>query len=58
MTKPEMLEEHPSSKQLEANSMAARSMLREENDFLLRDLKSVEESMRPTSSLLRYQWVS
>jgi hypothetical protein len=44
VTKPEMLEEHPSSRQLEATSMAARSMLKEENDFLLRDLKSVEES--------------
>jgi hypothetical protein len=44
VTKPEMLEEQPSSRQLEATSMAARSMLKEENDFLLRDLKSVEES--------------
>jgi hypothetical protein len=44
VTKPEMLEEHPSSRQLEATSMAARSMLKEENDFILRDLKSVEES--------------
>ena len=44
VTKPEMLEEVPSSRQLEATSMAARSMLKEENDFLLRDLKSVEES--------------
>ncbi len=44
VTKPEMLEEHPSSRQLEATSTAARSMLKEENDFLLRDLKSVEES--------------
>lgn len=44
VTKPEMLEEQPSSRQLEATSTAARSMLKEENDFLLRDLKSVEES--------------
>ena len=44
VTKPEMLEEQPSSRQLEATSSAARSMLKEENDFLLRDLKSVEES--------------
>ena len=44
VTKPELLEEHPSSRQLAATSIAARSMLKEENDFLLRDLKSVEES--------------
>jgi hypothetical protein len=44
VTKPEMLEEQPSSRQLEATSSAARSMLKEENEFLLRDLKSVEES--------------
>ena len=34
VTKPEMLEEQPSSRQLEATSSAARSMLKEENDFL------------------------
>ncbi len=46
VTKPEMLEENHSdtSKKLEANSVAARAMLEEENGFLLRDLKSVEES--------------
>ena len=44
VTKPELLEEHPSSRQLQATSSAARSMLKEQNDFLLRDLKSVEES--------------
>ena len=45
VTKPEMLESHAaSSKKLQATSMAARSMLEEENEFLLRDLKSVEES--------------
>lgn len=33
-----------SAKKLEATSIAARSMLEEENEFLLRDLKSVEES--------------
>jgi hypothetical protein len=33
-----------SSKKLEATSLAARSMLEEENEFLLRDLKSVEDS--------------
>jgi prepilin-type processing-associated H-X9-DG protein len=45
VTKPEMLECHTSSsKKLEATSTAARSMLEEENEFLLRDLKTVEES--------------
>jgi hypothetical protein len=44
VTKPDLLEELPSSRQLQATSSAARSMLREQNDFLLRDLKSVEES--------------
>lgn len=45
VTKPEMLESTASSpKRLQATSMAARSMLEEENEFLLRDLKSVEES--------------
>lgn len=45
VTKPEMLESQASSlKRLQATSMAARSMLEEENEFLLRDLKSVEES--------------
>ena len=38
-----MLEEAPSAK-LQATSEAARAMLEEENEFLLRDLKSVEES--------------
>ena len=38
-----MLEESPSAK-LQATSEAARAMLEEENEFLLRDLKSVEES--------------
>jgi len=44
VTKPEMLEEPPSSKKLEATSTAARSMLEEQNEFLLRDLRAVEES--------------
>lgn len=45
VTKPEMLESPASSlKRLQATSIAARSMLEEENEFLLRDLKSVEES--------------
>ena len=46
VTKPEMLEAHPaaSSKKLQATSSAARSMFEEENEFLLKDLKSVEES--------------
>jgi hypothetical protein len=45
VTKPEMLECHgASSKKLHATSTAARSMLEDENEFLLRDLKTVEES--------------
>ena len=45
VTKPEMLECHgATSKKLQATSTAARSMLEEENEFLLRDLKTVEES--------------
>jgi hypothetical protein len=45
VTKPEMLEcNGASSKKLLATSTAARSMLEDENEFLLRDLKSVEES--------------
>lgn len=44
VTKPEMLEEPPSARKLQATSEAARAMLEEQNEFLLRDLKSVEES--------------
>lgn len=45
VTKPDLLEgPAASSKKLQATSTAARSMLEEENEFLLRDLKSVEES--------------
>jgi hypothetical protein len=46
VTKPEMLEADPAalSKKLQATSSAARSMFEEENEFLLKDLKSVEES--------------
>jgi len=45
VTKPEMLEEQAAAdKKLQATSLAARSMLEEQNEFLLRDLKSVEES--------------
>jgi len=45
VTKPELLEDSTvSSKRLQATSVAARSMLKEENDFLLKDLKLVEES--------------
>jgi len=46
VTKPEMLEADPaaSSKKLQATSSAARSMFEEENEFLLKDLKSVEQS--------------
>jgi hypothetical protein len=43
VTKSEMLEEPPSAR-LQATSEAACAMLEEHNDFLLRDLKSVEES--------------
>jgi len=40
-----MLEEQAAvDKKLQATSIAARSMLEEQNEFLLRDLKSVEES--------------
>jgi len=45
VTKPKMLEEQAAvDKKLQATSIAARSMLEEQNEFLLRDLKSVEES--------------
>jgi hypothetical protein len=45
VTKSEMLEEQAAAdKKLQATSIAARSMLEEQNEFLLRDLKSVEES--------------
>jgi hypothetical protein len=44
VTKPEMLDEPPSPRKLEATSIASRAMLSEQNDYLLRDLKSVEES--------------
>ena len=45
VTKPEMLEEQAAAdKKLQATSIAARSMLEEQNEFLLRDLKLVEES--------------
>ena len=45
VTKPEMLEEQAAvDKKLQATSIAARSMLEEQNEFLLRYLKSVEES--------------
>src|ERR1700689_154113 len=45
VTKPEMLEEQAAvDKKLQATSIAPRSMLEEQNEFLLRDLKSVEES--------------
>lgn len=43
VTKPEMREGAPSAR-LQATSEAARAMLEEQNEFLLRDLKSVEES--------------
>jgi hypothetical protein len=44
VTKAEMLDEPPSPRSLEATSTAARAMLTEQNEFLLRDLKLVEES--------------
>lgn len=44
VTKPEMLEEPPSARKHQATSEAARAMLEEQNEFVLRDLKSVEES--------------
>jgi hypothetical protein len=44
VTKQEMLEEAPSSRKLQATSIAARSMLEEQNEFLLKDLRAVEES--------------
>jgi hypothetical protein len=44
VTKQEMLEEAPSSRKLQATSIAARSMLVEQNEFLLKDLRAVEES--------------
>jgi ParB-like chromosome segregation protein Spo0J len=44
VTKAEMLDEPPSPRSLEATSIAARAMLMEQNEFLLRDLKLVEES--------------
>ena len=45
VTKPEMLDGiAASSKKLMASSDAARSMFEEENEVILRDLKSVEES--------------
>lgn len=44
VTKAELLDEPPSPRKLEATSIAARAMLTEQNEFLLRDLKSVEES--------------
>jgi hypothetical protein len=45
VTKPDLLEDSVlASKKLQATSTAARSMLEEQNEFLLRDLKSVEES--------------
>jgi hypothetical protein len=44
VTKVEMLDETPSPRKLEATSIAAHAMLSEQNEFLLRDLQSVEES--------------
>lgn len=44
MTRPELLVEVPVSRKLDAKSTGARVMLEQETDFLLRDLKAVEDS--------------
>jgi ParB-like chromosome segregation protein Spo0J len=44
VTKPEMLSAPASSRKLQATSTAAQSMLEEENETLLKNLKSIEES--------------
>lgn len=44
VTKPEMLDEPPSPRKLEASSNAARAMLSEQNEFSLKNLKSVEDT--------------
>lgn len=44
MTRPELLVEMPTSRKLDAKSAGARVMLEQESDFLLRDLKAVEDS--------------
>jgi hypothetical protein len=44
VTKPELLNEPVSQRRLQATSTAAQAMLEEENESLLKDLKSVEES--------------
>jgi len=44
VTKPELLNVSVSQRRLQATSTAAQSMLQEENESLLKDLKAVEES--------------
>ncbi|MEI9979921.1 MAG: plasmid partitioning protein RepB C-terminal domain-containing protein [Edaphobacter sp.] len=44
VTKPELMNEPVSQRKLQATSTAAQAMLEEENESLLKDLKSVEES--------------
>lgn len=44
VTRPELLVEVPASRKLDAKSAGARVMLEQETDFLLRDLKAVEDS--------------
>lgn len=44
VTRPELLVEVPTSRKVEAKSAGARVMLEQETDFLLRDLKAVEDS--------------
>jgi RepB plasmid partitioning protein/ParB-like nuclease family protein len=57
VTKPEMLEEQAAvDKKLQATSIAARSMLEGENEFLLRDLKAVEESYGTDVLTLTVAW--
>jgi hypothetical protein len=44
VTRPELLVELPMSRKIDAKSAGARVMLEQETDFLLRDLKAVEDS--------------
>jgi len=44
VTRPELLVEVPTSRKIDAKSAGARVMLEQETDFLLRDLKAVEDS--------------
>jgi hypothetical protein len=44
VTRPELLLEPPSSRNIEAGSAGARALLEQENDSLLKDLKNIEAS--------------